>query len=147
MTKIEAVKIQAKMWEGKSKKWYSLTCAKCPDCVWLSNGIIIARIPIKFYMLNVPENIGIKGYTTLPEDVSEVWLTPMYYKHKEVGICVRFAVDTGGVWVNSQYLKLFSKGSYNFYVDSKAKNLWLTEPDTRNVVGVIAGVRGINIKV
>ena len=147
MTKIEAVKIQAKMLEGKSKKWYSLTCAKCPDCVWLSNGIIIARIPIKFYMLNGPENIGIKGYTTLPEDVSEVWLTPMYYKHKEVGICVRFAVDTGGVWVNNQYLKLFSKGSYNFYVDSKAKNLWLTEPDTRNVVGVIAGVRGINIKV
>lgn len=147
MTKIEAVKIQAKMLEGKSKKWYSLTCAKRSDCVWLSNGIIIARIPIEFYMLNVPENIGIKGYTTLPEDVSEVWLTPMYYKHKEVGICVRFAVDTGGVWVNNQYLKLFSKGSYNFYVDSKAKNLWLTEPDTRNVVGVIAGVRGININV
>ena len=147
MKKIEAVKIQAKMLEGKSKKWYSLACAKRPDCVWLSNGIIIARIPIEFYMLNVPENIGINGYTTLPEDVSEVWLTPMYYKHKEVGICVRFAVDTGGVWVNNQYLKLFSKGSYNFYVDSKAKNLWLTEPDTRNVVGVIAGVRGINIKV
>ena len=147
MKKIEAVKIQAKMLMGKSEKWYSLTCAKRPDCVWLSNGIIIVRIPIEFYMLNVPENIGIKGYTTLPEDVSEVWLTPMYYKHKEVGTCIRFTADTGGVWVNNQYLKLFSKGSYNFYVDSKAKNLWLTEPDTRNVVGVIAGVRGINIKV
>ena len=154
MTKIEAVKIQAKVLEEKSKKWCSLTCAKRPDYVWLSNGIIIARIPIEFYMLNVPENIGIKGYTTLPEDASEVWLTPMYYKHKEVGTCIRFTADTGGVWVDNQYLKLFCKGSYNFYkgsynfyIDSKAKNLWLTEPKTRNVVGVIAGIRGINIKV
>ena len=96
-------------------------------------------------MLNVPENIGINGYTTLPEDVSEAWLTPMYYKHKEVGTCVRFTADTGEVWVNNQYLKLFSKGSYNFYVDSKAKNLWLTEPDTREVIGVIAGIRCIKM--
>ena len=95
----------------------------------------------------LPSLESIKGFTQLPEDASEVWLTPMYYKHKEVGTCIRFTADTGGVWVNNQYLKLFSKGSYNFYVDSKAKNLWLTEPDTRNVVGVIAGVRGINIKV
>ena len=95
----------------------------------------------------LPSLESIKGFTQLPEDASEVWLTPMYYKHKEVGTCIRFTADTGGVWVNNQYLKLFSKGSYNFYVDSKAKNLWLKEPDTRNVVGVIAGVRGINIKV
>lgn len=40
MTKIEAVKIQAKMLVEKSKKWCSLTCAKRPDCVWFSNGII-----------------------------------------------------------------------------------------------------------
>ena len=145
MTKIEAVKIQTKMLVGKTKKWYSLTCAKRPDCVWLSNGIIIVRIPIEFYMLNVPENIGINGYTTLPEEVSEAWLTSMYYKHKGAEACVRFTADTGEVWVNNQYLKLFSKGSYNFYVDSKAKNLWLTEPNTRNVVGVIAGIRGVKL--
>ena len=37
------------------------------------------------------------------------------------------------------------EAGYNFYVDSKAKNLWLTEPDTREVVGVIAGIRGVKL--
>ena len=144
MTESEAIKIQSKVLEWKSKKWCSLICDKHPDCVWLSNGIIVARIPIEFYTLNVPENIGIKKYTTLPEDASDVWLTPIYYKHKEVGTCVRFTAATA-VWVNNNYFKLFSKGNYDFYVDSQAKGLWLTDPGTRNVAGVIAGVRGIKI--
>ena len=144
MTKIEAVKIQAKMLEGKSKKWYSLTCANRPDCVWLSNGIIIVRIPIEFYMLNVPENIGINGYTTLPEDAVKGWLTETRFKDKGEGMLVKAEAIGTEARVKEKCIKLFGKADkYNVWITPKA--VWLTVPDTGEVLGVIAGVRGIKL--
>lgn len=147
MTKIEAIKLQAKLLEWQAPKGYSmgLMCGKCPDHTWLTDGIAIAKIPAELYVLDVPEHTGIKGYITLPENAIKAWLTPTQWKDKELDVCVRAETATEGVWVRDKYLKLFGKGDYDLYITPEAKHLWLTEPDTREVIGVIAGVRGIKM--
>ena len=147
MTIIEAIKLQAKLLEWQAPKGYSmgLMCGKCPDHTWLTDGIAIAKIPAELYVLDVPEHTGIKGYITLPENAIKAWLTPTQWKDKELGVCVRAETATEGVWVRDKYFKLFGKGDYDLYITPEAKHLWLTEPNTREVLGVIAGIRGIKM--
>ena len=140
----EVIKLQAKLLEWEAQKAHAinrLMCYKCFYDVWLTNGEVIARIPAGFNRLNVPEHISIEKYTTLPENVTKAWLTPTQWKDKELGVCVRAETATKGVWVRDKYIKLFGKGDYDLYITPEAKQLWLTEPDKREVLGVIAGVR------
>lgn len=143
MTSSEAIKLQAKLLEWQAPKGYSmgLMCGKCPDHTWLTDGIAIAKIPAELYVLDVPEHTGIKGYITLPENAIKAWLTPTQWKDKELGVCVRAETATEGVWVRDKYFKLFGKGDYDLYITPEAKHLWLTEPNKRGVLGVIAGVK------
>ena len=147
MTVSEAIKLQAKLLEWQAPKGYSmgLMCGKCPDHTWLTDGIAIAKIPAELYVLDVPEHTGIKGYITLPENAIKAWLTPTQWKDKKLGVCVRAETATEGVWVRDKYFKLFGKGDYDLYITPEAKHLWLTEPNTREVLGVIAGIRGIKM--
>ena len=143
MTVSEYFKLQAKLLEWQAPKGYSmgLMCGKCPDHTWLTDGIAIAKIPAELYVLDVPEHTGIKGYITLPENAIKAWLTPTQWKDKELGVCVRAETATEGVWVRDKYFKLFGKGDYDLYITPEAKHLWLTEPNKRGVLGVIAGVK------
>lgn len=147
MTVSEYIKLQAKLLEWQAPKGYSmgLMCGKCPDHTWLTDGIAIAKIPAELYVLDVPEHTGIKGYITLPENAIKAWLTPTQWKDKELGVCVRAETATEGVWVRDKYFKLFGKGDYDLYITPEAKHLWLTEPNKRGVLGVIAGIRGIKM--
>ena len=139
----EVIKLQAKLLEWQAPKGYSigLMCGECPDCTWLTDGIAIAKIPTELYVLNVPEHDGIKGYITLPNNATKAWLTPTQWKDKELGVCVRAETATEGVWVRDKYLKLFGKDDYDLYITPEAKQLWLTESGTRDVLGVIACVK------
>ena len=143
MTASEAIKLQAKLLEWQAPKGHaaSLMCYKCFDDVWITDGIVIARMSAGLNRLNVPERAAIRGYTTLPDNAIKAWLTPTQWKDKELGVCVRAETATEGVWVRDKYLKLFGKGDYDLYIAPEAKQLWLTEPDTREVLGVIAGVK------
>ena len=143
MTPSEVIKLQAKLLEWQAPKGYSigLMCGECPDCTWLTDGIAIAKIPTELYVLNVPEHDGIKGYITLPNNATKAWLTPTQWKDKELGVCVRAETATEGVWVRDKYLKLFGKDDYDLYITPEAKQLWLTESGTRDVLGVIACVK------
>ena len=147
MTVSEYIKLQAKLLEWQAPKGYSmgLMCGKCPDHTWLTDGIAIAKIPAELYVLDVPEHTGIKGYITLPENAIKAWLTPTQWKDKELGVCVRAETATEGVWVRDKYFKLFGKGDYDLYITPEAKHLWLTEPNKRGVLGVIAGIRDIKM--
>ena len=148
MTASEVIKLQAKLLEWEASKAHaisSLMCYKCFYDVWLTNGVVVARIPAGFNKLNVPECISINEYTTLPKNATKARLTPTRWKDKELGVCVGAETATEGVWVRDKYLKLFGKGDYDLYIAPEAKQLWLTVPDTKEVVGVIATVRGIKI--
>ena len=96
-------------------------------------------------MLNVlPSLESIKGFTQLPEDATKGWLTETRFKDKELGMLVRAEAIGTEAWVREKYIKLFGKSDkYDVWITPKA--LWLTEPDTREVLGVIAGVRGIKV--
>ena len=143
MTASEVIKLQAKLLEWQAPKGHaaSLMCYKCFDVVWVTDGIVIAKIPAGLNKLSVPERTAINGYITIPDNATKAWLTPTQWKDKELGVCIRAETATEGVWVRDKYLKLFGKGDYDLYITSEAKQLWLTEPNTREVVGVIAAVK------
>lgn len=147
MTASEAIKFQAKLleWQAPKGRATSLGHYRSPRGFWLTDGIVVARIPTELLRLYVPGLDGIKDYTVFPESATKAWLTPTQWKDKELGVCVRAETATEGVWVRDKYIKLFGKGDYDLYITPEAKHLWLTEPKTRNVVGVIAGIRGIKL--
>ena len=145
MTIIEAIKLQAKLLELEAPKGLSanLKGYNTGDYIWVTNGIVVARIYSPCYMLNVlPSLESIKGFTQLPEDATKGWLTETRFKDKELGMLVRAEAIGTEAWVREKYIKLFGKSDkYDVWITTKA--LWLTEPNTREVLGVIAGVRGI----
>ena len=143
MTASEEIKLQAKLLEWQAPKGHaaSLMCYKCFDVVWVTDGIVIAKISAGLNKLSVPERTAINGYITIPDNATKAWLTPTQWKDKELGVCIRVETATEGVWVRDKYLKLFGKGDYDLYITPEAKQLWLTEPNTREVIGVIAAVK------
>ena len=147
MTISEQIKLQAKLLEWQVPKWrsVSLMCYKCYDDVWITDGIAIARISAGLNKLNVPECTNIKKYTTLPENAAKAWLTTYTWCDKELGTCVMIKADNDTIWIRKKYIKLFGRAEYDLYVSLDCKTLWLTVPDTREVVGAIAGIRGIKI--
>lgn len=144
----EVIKLQAKLLEWEAPKAHAinrLMCYKCFYDVWLTNGEVIARIPAGYNRLNVPECTSIEEHTTLPENAAKAWLTTCTWCDKELGTCVMIKADNNTMWIRKKYLKLFGRAEYDLYVSLDCKTLWLTKTDTREVLGVIAGVRGIKI--
>ena len=143
MTVSEYFKLQAKLLEWEAPKGLSanLKGYNTGDYIWITNGIVVARIYSPYYMLNVlPSLESIKGFTKLPEDAVKGWLTETRFKDKELGMLVRAEAIGTEVWAREKYIKLFGKADkYDVWITPKA--LWLTEPNTREVIGVIAGVR------
>lgn len=142
MTVSEEIKLQAKLLEWEAPKGLSanLKGYNTGDYIWVTNGIVVARIYSPCYMLNVPLLDGIKRFTKLPEDAVKGWLTETRFKDKELGMLVRAETIGTEAWVREKYIKLFGKADkYDVWITPKA--LWLTEPDTREVIGVIAGVK------
>ena len=145
MTVSEYFKLQAKLleWEAPKGLGANLKGYNTGDCVWITNGIVVAKIYSPYYMLNVlPSLESIKGFTKLPEDAVKGWLTETRFKDKELGMLVRVEAVGTEAWVREKYIKLFGKADkYNVWITPRA--VWLTVPDTGEVLGVIAGVRGI----
>ena len=143
MTASEEIKLQAKLleWEAPKGLGANLKGYNTGDCVWITNGIVVAKIYSSYYMLNVlPSLESIKGFTQLPEDAVKGWLTETRFKDKELGMLVRAEAVGTEAWVREKYIKLFGKADkYDVWITPKA--LWLTEPNTREVIGVIAAVR------
>ena len=143
MTVSEEIKLQAKLLEWEAPKGLSanLKGYNTGDYIWVTNGIVVARIYSPCYMLNVlPSLESIKGFTKLPEDAVKGWLTETRLKAKELGMLVRTEAIGTEAWVREKYIKLFGKADkYNVWITPKV--LWLTEPNTREVIGVIAGVK------
>lgn len=146
MTISEYFKFQAKLLEWEAPKGFNnhLNSYIKGDYMWLGNGMVIARIPLVSYVLDMPSLDSIGQFTTLPDEAVKGWLTQKQFKDKEFGVLVKAEAVDKEVWVRGRYIKLFGKiDKYDVWITPKA--LWLTEPKTRNVVGVIAGVRGIKI--
>ena len=143
MTISEYFKLQAKLLEWEAPKGLSanLKGYNTGDYIWITNGIVVARIYSPYYMLNVlPSLESIKGFTKLPEDAVKGWLTETRFKDKELGMLVRAEAIGTEAWAREKYIKLFGKADkYDVWITPKA--LWLTEPNTREAIGVIAGVR------
>ena len=143
MTASEEIKLQAKLleWEAPKGLGANLKGYNTGDYIWITNGIVVARIYSPYYMLNVlPSLESIKGFTKLPEDAVKGWLTETRFKDKELGMLVRAEAIGTEAWVKEKYIKLFGKADkYDVWIIQNV--IWLTEPDTREVVGVIAGVR------
>lgn len=142
MTVSEYFKLQAKLleWEAPNGFYNNLKGYEKDDCMWVMNGVVIARIPRVSYMLNVPLLDGIKRFTKLPEDAVKGWLTETRFKDKELGMLVRAEAIGTEAWAREKYIKLFGKSDkYDVWITPKA--LWLTEPGTREVLGVIACVK------
>ena len=142
MTVSEYFKLQAKLleWEAPNGFYNSLKGYEKGDYMWVTNHMVIVRIPLVYYTLNMPLLDGIERFTKLPDEAVKGWLTETRFKDKELGMLVRAeAVDTEA-WVKEKYIKLFGKSDkYDVWIIQNV--IWLTEPDTREVVGVIAGVR------
>ena len=86
MTVSEEIKLQAKLLEWEAPKGLSanLKGYNTGDYIWITNGIVVARIYSPYYMLNVlPSLESIKGFTKLPEDAVKGWLTETRFKDKE----------------------------------------------------------------
>ena len=144
MNVVTEIKLQAKLleWEAPKGLSASLKSYENGDYMLVTNGIVVARIYSPCYMLNVlPSLESIKGFTKLPEDAVKGWLTETRFKDKELGMLVRVEAVGTEAWVREKYIKLFlgKADKYNVWITPKV--LWLTEPDTREVIGVIAGVR------
>ena len=143
MTVSEYFKLQAKLLEWEAPKGFnnSLKGYEKSDYMWLANGMVIARIPRVSYMLNVPQLDGIERFTQLPDEAVKGWLTETRFKDKELGMLVRVEAVGTEAWVREKYIKLFlgKADKYNVWITPKV--LWLTEPNTREVIGVIAGVK------
>ena len=147
MTVSEYFKLQAKLleWEAPKGLGANLKGYNTGDYIWITNGIVVARIYSPYYMLNVlPSLESIKGFTKLPEDAVKGWLTETRFKDKGEGMLVKAEAIGTEAWVKEKYIKLFGKADkYNVWITPKA--VWLTVPDTGEVLGVIAGVRGIKV--
>ena len=143
MTVSDEIKLQAKLleWEAPKGLGASLKSYENGDYMWVTNGIVVVKIYSPYYMLNVlPSLESIKGFTKLPEDAVKGWLTETRFKDKELGMLVRAEAIGTEAWVREKYIKLFGKADkYDVWITPKA--LWLTEPNAREVLGVIAGVR------
>ena len=143
MTVSEYIKLQARLleWEAPKGLGANLKGYNTGDYIWVTNGIVVARIYSPCYMLNVlPSLESIKGFTTLPEDAVKGWLTETRFKDKELGMLVRAEAIGTEAWVREKYIKLFGKADkYDVWIIPKA--LWLTEPNTREVIGAIAAVK------
>lgn len=146
MTISEAIKLQAKLleWEAPKGLGANLKGYNTEDYIWITNGIVVARIFRPCYMLSVSWHNGIERFTKLPEDAVKGWLTETRFKDKELGMLVRAEAVGTEAWAREKYIKLFGKADkYDVWIIPEA--LWLTEPETRNVVGLIAGIRGIKV--
>ena len=146
MTVSEEIKLQAKLLEWEAPKGLSanLKGYNAGDYIWVTNCIVVARISRSCYMLNVSWRESIKELTTLPEDAVKGWLTPTQWRDNEYGVCVKVETYDMSIWVTLDNLELFGNGGYDVWIGHKGKFLWLTEMGTKEVIGVIAGVRGIN---
>ena len=84
MTVSEYFKLQAKLleWEAPNGFYNKLKGYEKDDCMWVMNGVVIARIPLVSYMLNVPLLDGIKRFTQLPDEAVKGWLTETRFKDK-----------------------------------------------------------------
>ena len=145
MTIIEAIKLQAKLLEWEAPKGLSanLKGYNTGDYIWVTNGLVVARIPRSSYLLSASWHNGIERFTKLPDEAVKGWLTETRFKDKGEGMLVKAEAIGTEAWVKEKYIKLFGKADkYNVWITPKA--VWLTEPDTKEVIGVIAGVRGIN---
>lgn len=143
MTVSECFKLQAKLleWEAPKGLGANLKGYNTGDYIWITNGIVVAKIYSPYYMLNVlPSLESIKGFTQLPDEAVKGWLTETRFKDKELGMLVRAEAIRTEAWVKEKYIKLFGKADkYDVWITPKA--LWLTEPNTREVLGVIAAVK------
>ena len=148
MTISEEIKLQAKLLEWEAPKGLSASIEGYENeyYMWITNGMILARISIFSCMLNVPLLDSIERFTKLPEDAVKGWLTETRFKDKGEGMLVKAEAIGTEAWVKEKYIKLFGKADkYNVWITPKA--VWLTVPDTGEVLGVIAGVRGISKKI
>ena len=142
MTVSEYIKLQARLlgWEAPKGFNISLKGYEKGEYMWVTNNMVVVRIPIASYMLNVPLLNGIERFTKLPDEAVKGWLTKTRFKKKELGMLVRAEAIGTEAWVKEKYIKLFGKADkYDVWITPKV--LWLTEPNTREVLGLIAGVR------
>ena len=142
MTASEEIKLQAKLleWEAPKGLGANLKGYNTGDYIWITNGIVVARIYSPCYMLNIPLLDSIERFTQLPDEAVKGRLTETRFKDKVLGMLVRVEAVGTEVWAREKYIKLFGKADkYDVWITPKT--LWLTEPDTREVVGVIAGVK------
>ena len=147
MNVVTEIKLQAKLleWEAPKGLGANLKGYNTGDYIWITNGIVVARIFRSCYMLSVSWHNGIERFTKLPYEAVKGWLTKTRFKDNELGMLVRAEAVGTEAWVKEKYIKLFGKADkYNVWITPKA--VWLTVPDTGEVLGVIAGVRGINKK-
>ena len=143
MTVSEYIKLQARLLEWEAPKWFSnkLEGYEKGDYMWVTNHMVIVRIPLVYYTLNMPLLDGIERFTKLPDEAVKGWLTETRFKDKELGMLVRVEAVGTEAWVREKYIKLFLGKADKYDVWIIQNVIWLTEPDTREVVGVIAGVR------
>lgn len=142
MTVSEEIKLQAKLLEWEAPKGLSASIEgyENGDYMWVTNGIVVARISLSCYMLNIPLLDSLEQFTKLPEGAVKGWLTETRFKDKELGMLVRAEAVGAEAWVREKCIKLFGKADkYDVWITPKA--LWLTEPNTREVIGVIAAVK------
>lgn len=142
MTASEEIKLQAKLleWEAPKGLGANLKGYNEGDFIWVTNGLVVARIYRPCYMLSVSWFESIKEFTKLPDEAAKGWLTQTQFKSKELGMLVRAEAVGTEAWVKEKYIKLFGKADkYDVWITPKA--LWLTESDTREVLGVIAAVK------
>ena len=142
MTVSEYIKLQARLlgWEAPKGFNTSLKGYEKGEYMWVTNNMVVVRIPLASYMLNVPLLNDIERFTKLPDEAVKGWLTKTLFKYKELGMLVRAEAIGTEAWVKEKYIKLFGKADkYDVWITPKA--LWLTEPNTREVLGLIAGVR------
>lgn len=151
MTASEAVNLQANFlkWQANFPRLINLMYYKDINNVWLTDGMMAVKMPSEFYMLNVQqERASIMNCSKIPDDAIKALVTNIEWKFKGSDTCVMIKglkkSDDVVMWVKKKYLKVFGE-NYDLYVSPDGRKLWLTESDTREVVGVIAGVRGIKI--
>ena len=151
MTLNEAIKIQADFlkWQANTSHSIKLMYYKDLNNVWLTDGMMAAKMPSEFYMLNIQqERANIMNYSKFPDDAIKALVTYIEWKSKGPNTYVMIKGlrkhNDVVMWAEKKYLEAFGK-KYDLYISSDGRKLWLTEPETRNVVGVIAGVRGIKM--
>lgn len=151
MTESEAVNLQANFlkWQANNSCLVKLMYYKDLNDVWLTDGMMAVKMPSEFYMLNVQqERASIMNYSKIPDDAIKAMVTHIEWRFKGIDTSIMIKgfrkPDDVVMWVKKKYLNVFGK-NYDLYVCQMEEKLWLTEPDTREVVGVIAGIRGIKL--